>query len=191
MEVVQPVRSKRKIRQMFEWLDERNPRDSLMWALGINTGLRVSDLLALRVRDVWFRGAAVEHLKLRDKKTGKLTRRYLVPSVRELVASYCDGRRPERYLFLSRQGRNRPITRSRADQVLKNAAKACRVPEVGTHSMRKTFGYQHYQQHNDLTLLMELLNHASEKETRKYIGITQDVMDDSLKGFDAMGGDDD
>ncbi|MFJ7183812.1 tyrosine-type recombinase/integrase [Lysinibacillus xylanilyticus] len=57
----------------------------------------------------------------------------------------------------SRQGSNRPIDRSTAYRILREAAEACRIQEIGTHTLRKTFGYHFYQQTQEVATLQELL----------------------------------
>lgn len=184
MEVVQPIRSRSKARAMYDYLQARNPRDGLAWLIGTTTGLRVSDLLSLRVSHVWLRDAPRHRIRLRDAKTGKTTRRQLVPPVQEALRTYCPGKRGDRVLFASRIGRNRPLTRQGLDLILKEAARACGIEEVGTHTMRKTFGYRLYRQTQDVALVQRFLNHSSPSETLRYIGIDQDQMDSAMKDFD-------
>lgn len=87
------------------------------------------------------------------------------------------------FLFRSREGENKPISRVRAYQLLTDAAKKVGLDEIGTHTLRKTFGYWHYKQHKDIALLQELFNHSAPSVTLRYIGINQDTMDASLQDF--------
>ncbi|CRI74862.1 Phage integrase family [Chlamydia trachomatis] len=57
------------------------------------------------------------------------------------------------------------------------------IPDVGTHTLRKTFGYLHYQKFKDIALLQQILNHSNPKDTMIYIGLTQDLMDETLMDF--------
>ena len=57
------------------------------------------------------------------------------------------------------------------------------LESVGTHSLRKTFGYHHYQKHKDVALLQELFNHSAPSVTLDYIGVNQDLMDETIKDF--------
>ena len=54
---------------------------------------------------------------------------------------------------------------------------------IGTHKMRKTFGYWHYQQYKDVAILQEIFNHSSPSVTLRYIGINQDNIDKSYMNF--------
>ena len=90
----------------------------------------------------------------------------------------------EEYLIQSRKGDNKPITRIQAYRVLNEIAKQIGLDEVGTHTMRKTFGYHHYQSNKDVAILQSIFGHSSPSICLRYIGITDDMKDNSLKGFD-------
>jgi integrase len=170
---VQPLRRKRDIERMKKALG--NPRDRLLFIFGINSSLRISDILRLKVGDV--RGKTT--LTLREKKTGKLKKfrlnQSVVSAVQQLVPADASD---NDWLFPSRKG-NRPITRVQAYRILTDAARRAGLDiEVGTHTLRKTFAYHAYKAGVDLALLMSVLNHSSQRETLRYIGITQDQVDD-------------
>lgn len=67
MNIVQPIRDKEMIKELKEYFKEQNERNYILFLLGINTGLRISDILRLRVRDVegW-------NIFIREKKTNKI-----------------------------------------------------------------------------------------------------------------------
>jgi integrase len=170
---VQPLRSKRDIERMKKALG--NPRDRLLFIFGINSSLRISDILRLKVGDV--RGKST--LTLREKKTGKLKKfrlnQSVVSAVQQLVPADASD---NDWLFPSRKGA-RPITRVQAYRILTDAARRAGLDiEIGTHTLRKTFAYHAYKAGVDLALLMSVLNHSSQRETLRYIGITQDQVDD-------------
>jgi len=66
---------------------------------------------------------------------------------------------------------------------LKKAAEKLGIEKVGTHTLRKTFGYHHYQRNKDVAILQKLFNHSSPSITLEYIGISQDEQDQSMKDF--------
>ncbi len=178
MNVVQPIRDKQKLEAVKAWFAERSPRDNLLFLVGINTGLRISDILQLRVRDV-----EGQHLVLREKKTSK---RRFIPISDELAHSFrqfCKGRRRSEFLFQSREGVNQPITTSMAYRLMRQAAAAVGLKHIGTHTLRKTFGYHFYQQTRDPALLCEILGHSDPAITLRYIGINQDTMDEAIGKF--------
>ena len=87
------------------------------------------------------------------------------------------------YLFKSRKGENRPITTVQAYRIISEVAKRIDLEEIGTHTMRKTLGYWHYQQYKDVAILQEIFNHSSPSVTLRYIGINQDNIDKSYMNF--------
>lgn len=185
MELVQPIRDIHKIEAMKKALLE-NPqyghRNYLLFVLGINSGLRISDLLQLKLKDVMSNKNAVKKsVILREKKTGKLKKFPINNSSVQAIKQYIkslDSYNPERYLFKSRKGNNRPISRVQAWEILNVAAKKVDITEpIGTHSLRKTFGYHAYQGGVDITLLQKIFNHSAPSITLRYIGITQDDID--------------
>lgn len=99
-----------------------------------------------------------------------------------------EGREDHEYLFLSRQvkksdGIRRSIDRSVAYRMLNRIGKKYKLERVGTHTLRKTFGYHHYLKNKNVALLMELLGHSNESVTLRYIGILQDDINKSMKGW--------
>lgn len=89
------------------------------------------------------------------------------------------------YLFKGRNGENKPINRVMAYMIINQACKKAQITDnVGTHTLRKTFGYHHYQTFHDVAILQYLLNHSSPSITLRYIGITQDNVEDTLKQFE-------
>lgn len=89
------------------------------------------------------------------------------------------------YLFKGRNGENKPISRVMAYMIINQACKKAQITDnVGTHTLRKTFGYHHYQTFHDVAILQYLLNHSSPSITLRYIGITQDNVEDTLKQFE-------
>jgi integrase len=68
--------------------------------------------------------------------------------------------------------------------IIKNACEEAGIEErVGTHTMRKTFGYHHYQRFKDVAMLQKMFNHSSPQITLRYIGIEQDQIDESYSNF--------
>ncbi|XKK36748.1 tyrosine-type recombinase/integrase [Bacillus sp. A17A.1] len=73
--------------------------------------------------------------------------------------------------------------RSMAYKILSGAAAEFGLDEIGTHTLRKTYGYHMYMQTKNIALLMEIFNHSSEKVTLRYIGVNQDAMDKAMTRF--------
>ena len=170
---VQPIRDKQKLDMMKKELLRRNDRDYMLFMIGINIGLRVSDILPLRVRDV--RGT---HIRVVEQKTQKINRIAINNSLRKALNRYIVGKKDHEVLIKSREGVNKPISRSMAYKILREAAEAVGIMEVGTHTMRKTFGYHIYQRDKDVAALQKLFNHNKPETTLLYIGVEQDYLDD-------------
>lgn len=178
MNFVQPIRDPEKIKAIKHFLKQQNDRNYMLFVLGINTGLRISDILPLKVKDV-----IGTHIRLKETKTRKQKRIRLTPDLRREVKRFVEGMDPEDYLFRSRKGNNKPIGRSMAYRILKTAAETYGLDEIGTHTLRKSFGYHFYQQNKDVAMLQEIFNHSSPHITLRYIGVNQDSMDKAMSKF--------
>jgi integrase len=179
MNTVQPIRDKSKIEQMKTELLKSGYRNYMIFVIGINTGLRISDTLKLKVCDVRDK----THIIIKEQKTSK-EKRFLINSfLRQEVDKYITGMQGEDYLFKSTRGENSPITRVQAYRILNEAAAKCGLEEVGTHTMRKTFGYWHYKQYKDVAILQDIFNHSAPSVTLRYIGITDDNKDATIENF--------
>src|SRR5699024_9083362 len=161
---------------MKRFLREKSERNYMMFVVGINSGLRISDILKLRVNDV-----KNTYFNILEQKNDKVKRIAMTPSLQRELKQYGKGKEDHEYLFKSREGINKPIGRSMAYKILRDAADYVSLDSVGTHTLRKTFGYHFYKQYKDPALLQEIFNHSSEDITLRYIGINQDMMDKAIK----------
>lgn len=190
MECVQPIRDREQIETMKDLLG-KNKRDYLLFVLGINSGLRIGDILTLKVSDVTDkRGRIVSKLELEEEKTGKKKVMMFSENVRRAIKEYLDESRLEEDgpLFLSQKrgtnGELKPISRQQAWHILNKAARRIGIADnIGTHSMRKTFGYHAYHAGVKLEYLQKIFNHADARVTLDYIGITQDAISDVHRHF--------
>lgn len=177
MKIVQPIRNKADIEKMKNELAKSGSRNRLLFTMGINTGLRISDILQLKVGDV----AGNDYYVLTEQKTGK-RKRISLHAVKEEISAYTQNREPEEWLFPSRRG-DQPITRIQAYRILNDAAEVCGLEEIGTHTLRKTFGYHFYKATKDVAMLQTLFNHSAPSITLRYIGIAQDEIDEAMLNF--------
>ena len=179
MKEVQPIREKEKIEEMKAELLKQGYRDYMFFVIGINTGLRISDLLKLKVSDVKDK----THILLTEQKTSK-TKRFLINSqLKQDIDKYINNMGNDEYLFQSQKGDNKAISRVQAYRILNKAAEQVGLEEIGTHTLRKTMGYWHYKQYKDVALLQDIFNHSAPSVTLAYIGINQDIMDKTIEGF--------
>jgi integrase len=186
---VEPIRDVKKISAMRKILRANGtfgPRDELMFLTGINTALRISDILSLTVGDVTdAKGKIAADIELKEKKTGKAKKFPLNKVLHEALAAYLSGRKAsesidfDSSLFPSRKSGG-SISRWRARQILSAAGEAVGLSHIGTHSLRKTFGYHVYRKSGgNLGLVQKLLNHSSSADTLRYIGIDREQMDNT------------
>lgn len=178
MNLVQPIRDKELLQEIKKWLKKTNERNYIMFLLGINTGLRISDILRLRVRDVqgW-------DIFIREKKTGKPKQIKMPGELKKEIRKYIEDKGPSEFLIKSREGKNKPITRGMAYVILSEIADEFGLERIGTHSLRKTYGYHHYKQFKDVAALQKILNHSDPSITLRYIGIEQDSLNEMQRKF--------
>ncbi|MGX5576555.1 tyrosine-type recombinase/integrase, partial [Bacillus toyonensis] len=99
MNFVQPIRDPEQIKQIKEYLKEKNARNYILFVMGINTGLRISDILKLKVGDV--QGS---HISMREMKTGKQKRIQITSALKRELKWFSEGREIGEYLLKSRKG---------------------------------------------------------------------------------------
>jgi integrase len=185
MNFVEPIRNLGQLHDIEDWLKKYNVKYFIMFEVGVYSGLRISDILPLRVEDVWHK----THIKVREKKTGKYKAFIINPELKAVLDPYCKGRRQGEFLVPSDEKfpRQKPVSKKRAYQVLRRAGEENKLPGLGTHSMRKTFGYHYYKKYKDVAELMRLFNHSAPSVTLRYIGIEQDGLDRHMTGFSLRG----
>lgn len=210
MNVVQPIRDLTKIKKIESILKKQNYRNYILFELGIYSGLRISDILKLKVKDI----RNQDYFILQENKTSKPKRLKIQPALKKELNSYIKNmddndyligsnkytkhieiRNPNkkdtnnRYITVPNESPNSPIQRMQAYRIINTVAKKVGIKdEVGTHSMRKSFGYHFYNKYNDknnraLSILQDIFNHSTPYITLKYIGIAQDEVDDMIDNF--------
>ncbi|MEK3965461.1 site-specific integrase [Paenibacillus sp. FSL H7-0323] len=174
MEFVEPIRSKKQIDALKKYLRGQNIRDYLLFVLGINSGLRISDLLKLQVEEVYNQ----DRISIREQKTGKRKDFPLSDTCKKAILEYVKATgHKSGALFASRKGGN-PISRVHAYRILNEGASRVGIKEaVGTHTLRKSFAFHAYQSGVDITRIQKLLNHSAPSVTLAYIGITRQELD--------------
>ena len=156
-----------------------------LFCTGINTALRISDILKLRVSDV-----ETGYVHTTETKTGKRKQFPINDGLKAVLANYIKEfkLKDNDYLFFSNRKdglRNiKYIDQSQAYRKLKEVVENL-YPEIhfSTHVLRKTCGYWLFQLRNDITLVMHALNHSSVAVTMRYIGLTQESVDNAFNGL--------
>ena len=164
-----------------------NYKISLLIALGCFTGLRISDILSLR----WKQILDTSEFTVTEKKTGKQRTIRLNPQLQQHIR--------ECYQHIQPLGINAPIlisqkgtvfTVQRINIIFKEVKKKYRlhIGNFSCHSLRKTFGRQVYNMNSEnselaLVKLMELFNHSSVAITKRYLGLRQEEL---LNTYDCL-----
>lgn len=179
MNFVEPIRDITTVQDIADYLKEKNEKYYIMYLVGIYSGLRISDILRLKVRDV--RGK--DKIKIREQKTGKEKSFPINKKLSAALETYCEGKKDYDYLVPSDRATNKAVSREYAYRVMHEAGERFGLYNLGTHTLRKTFGYHFYKQTKDVVLLMRILNHTSQSQTLRYIGIEQTTIDEAIKRF--------
>lgn len=195
----EPIKQMSDIMKISEYLIEnRRFRDNMLFIVGINFGLRVSDLRMLRFTDLinpdctFKENFPVFEIKTRNTRKKKKNRYITINSaVIEAVTLFLEntpGVSLSDYLFRSESNRggylNQPIHRNSVDRILKGIVKDLRIDvKMSTHTLRKTWAYhQMMMSGNDprkLLLLQKMMGHSTSAQTLDYIGLTDEEMRDA------------
>ena len=185
MRIVQPIREPTKIANIKQNLKKlENPRDYLLFVFGINTALRISDILKLNVGDVLDKNGKIKKiLHVQEQKTKRQARISLNEAITDALERFFDKNPPTDYdkpLFISKRSTKR-LDRTQSWRLIN---KWCREvgltsERYGNHSLRKSFGYMARKYNGySIELIQKKLGHRSPDVTRAYIGITQDEVED-------------
>lgn len=191
MGTTQPIRTNDEIERLKEYFIEKGEaRNYVLVTMGINTALRISDLLELKWGDVWnfTRNCFYKHITLIEQKTGKRQIIYLNEACEECL-SYLKTQLENhidagKYIFQSRVGSNRHIGRNRAYTLIKNACHDLGYEgNISCHSLRKTFGYHAWHNGVSPAVIMSIYNHSSMDITKRYLAIEQDDKDEVYRNM--------
>lgn len=191
MSTTQPIKKPDEIEELKQFFYSKGEiRNYVLITLGINTALRISDLLLLQWKHVWNfeRQYFRDHIVVIEKKTGKTASIYLncqcLKCLQELKQHLADKITPSEYIFKSRTGENKPIGRNRAYVIIKSACRSLGYEgNLSCHSLRKTFGYHAWKQGVSPAVIMSIYNHSSMESTKRYLSIEQDDKDEVYKNF--------
>jgi len=176
---------------MKEHFKDQNPRNYLLFVLGINSALRISDLLSLQIKDVRKEdGEYRERIYIREGKTNKEKKYKISDGAKEALDYYFENLetkryyghsqiKPDDYLFASQRGPHTPMDRTWAWKKVSETAEECNVSgNIGTHSLRKTFGYMARTEYDaSIEKIQAKLNHSNPAVTRRYIGVEQEEIE--------------
>ncbi|MCK5508912.1 MAG: tyrosine-type recombinase/integrase [Desulfobacterales bacterium] len=178
---VEPIRKLADIKSIKKLITD-NPRNHLLFVLGINNGLRVGDLLKLKINDVR-KLKPGQSIVIRESKTGKNNILMINKTVYKALRIFLENAEPDdgEYLFASRKTK-RPLTIQSVNVLIKKWTKTINLPgNYGSHTLRKTFGYiQRTEYGVGFEVLAKRFNHTSPAVTMRYLGLTSDEVNDVL-----------
>ena len=195
MQFVEPIRDTKKISQIKNLLRaENNIRDLLLFELGINSALRISDLLRIQISDLFESSLEVRRFfDMKEEKTGKSTRITITPKVRETLWLYA-----ETYPQVVQEGTNFVFFQKKTYPLGSHAigrkmswvflSRICSEVwlkgNYWNHSLRKTWGYQARMNTIPLEIIQHKLNHSSLVVTQRYLWITADEIEEACNRLD-------
>ena len=211
---MQPIRSLETVNRITRTLslldDDRGRRVFMLWLVGISMGMRIGDMVDLKVGDLRGQKAYTYTPHKQRHKKGVHPITLPVPAtLRQAVESRYKDAADGDWLFPSRKKnatrtkapdnpmqrdakkreRVNPgaIGRQTARLEIKEIARLCGINEpIGCHTLRKTFGYHYYRETHDVATLMKLFNHSKEETTLIYIGIASDEIKAAFLKVDRM-----
>ena len=183
---VEPIRLKSKITLMYDGLKEQNDRNAMVFKFGINTILRVSDIITIKVADIMDESGVVrDYVQLQEQKTSRYRKIRINAELERSLIKYINDWKLQLddWLFPSFRSPEKHIDRVTTWKFLKKASEEAQIENFGTHSMRKTLAYHIYSQTKNISLVMKMLNHTNPAVTMRYIGISQDMIDRAYEDF--------
>ena len=200
---VYPIKSKNEVKDLVNYLHQKSLsatrldtqraayRNWLLFIVGINVGLRVSDLIELRWKHIFEPDMKtfISAINKEEQKTKKM--KLIIPnkSVQKAIMEYLYFSdiepKAEEYIFLSgrknKEGIFPHITRAAVEKMIKNATSFCEIKgNYNTHSLRKTYAYHKFMMYVNqgdpmaLVKVQKDLNHRNSSDTARYLGITRE-----------------
>ena len=183
--ITTPIRTIEEIEQMKSYFLSRGRyRDYTLFVTGINTALRIGDLLQLRWMDIYDSEKNVyrRHIEVYEQKTHKHAEIALNDSCirsMKLLRQHCPFTCEAEYIFCHKNNHFVHISRNRAYHIIKEAALESHIEgNISCHSLRKTFGYHAWKKGTPSALIMNIYNHSSLEITKRYLSISQDDKDE-------------
>ncbi|MCI8798273.1 tyrosine-type recombinase/integrase [Acetatifactor muris] len=181
----QPIRNAEQLKTFKEYYHSKKPdaRNYLLIVIGLNSALRISDILSLTYGDVYdyLKEKWKTHISIREQKTGKQNCIYMNQEIQNALEQYTTPSQhiSSSWLFGSQRQQSHPLSRYQAYRIVKNAGVFAGLDQnISCHSLRKTFGYHAWKQGIQPALLMSIYNHSSYNITKRYLCIDQEDRDE-------------
>jgi integrase len=188
MNTTKPIRDKKTLNRFENYYqneDTYNLRNYCLIKVGLNTALRISDILKLKYDDVFDGNNVRRHITVRETKTGKTNQIFINSELKKALLLYRKElvktqmyKDKNTYLFPSPKKKNAHLSRFQAYRIIRLAAVSVGESDhVSCHSLRKTFGYHAWKSGKDPMIIMHIFNHSSLNITKRYLCIEQEDKD--------------
>ena len=184
---IEPIRNMKVVQGIENMLhSQKNYRDWILWIFGLNTALRISDLLSLKINDVFdsnMQAREFIYINYSKRKNKKVVKIILNDKLKKSLAEYMEWRLQNNiyseWLFYSKRNQDNPTDRHQVYRNMQQWAKTFNINQaIGTHTLRKTWGYIAFKYfHIPIELICEKLHHTHPAVTRRYLGITDDMLE--------------
>jgi integrase len=180
---VDPIRRREDIAAIKKLLSDE-PRNLLLFTMGINNGLRVGDVLKLKVSQVRY-AKINEGITIKESKTGKLNTLFVNKAVYKALQNYFEEAKPHDsdWLFPNLKNPEKHLSSIAVNLLVKKWARSINLNSgnYGAHTLRKTFGYiQRMEYKVGFEVLAKRFNHASPAVTMHYLGIEDKEVNEIL-----------
>ena len=183
--ITEPIKDNKELQAFLNFYADKKPnlRNHCLIVFGLNTALRISDILNIKWNMIYdFENKKfIKRLTISEHKTGKIN---IIPindnlSIALQKLFFKQNPQYNDYICTKSTDHTRPLSRTQAYRIIKTAADKCNITgNISCHSLRKTFGFFAWKQGTQPALLMAIYNHSSYNITKRYLGITQCEKDD-------------
>lgn len=189
MSTTYPIKDKSALEEFKRYyLTKEKPRNYALIITGLNTALRIGDILTLKWRDIYdySKRDFKTHICLIEHKTRKesiIAINYSVSNALDYLLKHnmtaYGFPMPDDYIFIGNRKSSSPLSRYQAYRIIREAAVHSGMDDhISCHSLRKTFGYFAWKQGVPPAMLMNIYNHSSYQITKRYLCIEQEDRDD-------------
>ena len=187
MAYTEPIRDANHVKKLIEYyLKLGQIRNYLLVTLTVHTALRISDILRIRWDDVYdfVNKRFFESITITEKKTKKIKIIALNANILTALTKYIDSARAGAFLIGNKRT-GKAISRIQAYRIIRAASEKLQLQtRAACHALRKTFGYHSWKNGVSLAVIMEIYNHSSLAVTKRYLGITQDDINEAYLSLD-------
>lgn len=176
-----PIKDIDKEIDLISYLKSNDERMYIFYLVLRYTAFRASDILPLKVRDIVGNEIIIREQKTKNRQNKEERRIPIHEDLKEALNEYIKTKYEYEVLFPSQKGVNNALSYEQAYRILKKASEIIGINNFGTHSGRKTCAYHIYMNTKSLKKVQNFLMHDSKRDTIRYVGLEQEVRNDTSK----------